>query len=173
MALLKELGATATKILTAFETQLTTQGVDLPPTKYPAAGSQLVWDGPQFNILLMGLHRGQPAQPIQTTVHPYGLVWAAQWGLHIVRTVPVISGEGTLEASLPQEKELAKSGEETIGDAAALAEAAEAIHLASLEPHNPVSITGPNEGFAIGEVSPMSVAGGLVATRLVLTVSLS
>jgi hypothetical protein len=173
VALLKDLGATATQILIAFEKQLTSQGVELPPTKYTAAGSQLAWDGPQLNILLMGLHRGQPGQPLQTTVHPYGLVWAAQFGIHIVRTAPVISGEGTLEATLPQEKELNESGEEIISDAAALAEAAEAIHLASLQRNSPIAITGPGDGFAIGEVSPMSVAGGLVATRLTLTVSLS
>jgi hypothetical protein len=173
VALLKGLGATAKQILTAFETQLAAQGVDLPPTKYVASGSQLAWDGPQLNIMLMGLHRGQPAAPVLTTVHPYTLVWAAQFGIHLVREVPVISGEGTLEAMLPPEAELNASGEEVIDDAEALAEAAEAIHLASLQGNSLVAITGPGEGFAVGEISPMSVAGGLVATRLTLMVSLS
>jgi hypothetical protein len=173
VAQLKGLGATTKQVLTAFETQLANQGVDVPPTKYVAAGSQLSWDGPQLNIMLRGLHRGQPAAPVLTTVHPYALVWAAQFGIHLVREVPIISGEGTLEAMLPPEAELNTSGEEIIADAEALGQAAEAIHLASLEPHNPVAITAPGEGFAIGEISPMSVSGGLVATRLTLTVSLS
>jgi hypothetical protein len=121
----------------------------------------------------MKIAPGQPGAPTQTTVNPYGLVWAATFAVVLARVVPVISGEGTLEAMLPEVEELNSSGEAIIDDAEALARAAEAIHLASLERDSPIAITGPGEGFAVEEIGPMSVAGGLVATRCVLTLSLS
>lgn len=173
MASLRGLGATAKQILAAFETQLTAQGVELPENRYVVAGSQLVLDGEQLNVLLIKIVRGQPGAPIQTTINPYGLVFAATFAVVLARVVPVISGEGTIEAMLPEIEELNSSGETIIDDAEALARAAEAIHLASLEHDNPIAITGPGEGFAVEEIGPMSVSGGLVVTRCVLTLSLS
>lgn len=166
MASLQALPAVAEQLLSLFAAQLTSQGVTLPERRYVAPGSQIVFDGEQMTVCLMGMAQGQPGQGYGQTMVPEALTIWASFSVNLVREVSVVNTEGFAAMEIPTMAEQDADGQAAIGDAQALILAASAVHRS-------YALTGPGEGFVIDGLQPIGPEGGLVANRLLISVSLS
>jgi hypothetical protein len=166
MASLTELPAVAQRILDLFSAQLSEQGVVIPARCYVAAGSMIVWDGEQMTVALMGITQGQPGVGYAQTYVPEALNLYASFSVALVRSVATISTEGFAGVEVPTAAQQDTDGQATIADAQALVTAASAIHVGHL-------LTGPGEGFVIDGLQPLGPEGGLAASRLLISLSLS
>lgn len=165
MASLSELPATAEAILAAFAAELKALGISVPGRQYVAPGVITVWDGEQLVVNLQHIPQGQPGAPYPGTYSPVATNLSAQFAVHLVREVPTIGIDGPLGQQTPTAEEIGDAGQQAMTDAAALMEAAIAIHQAH-------TLTEPGEGFAIDGVMTMGPEGGLASNRLLLTFSL-
>ena len=166
MASLTALPELAELILAQFAAQLQAQGVSLPERQYVAAGSQIVWDGEQLTVALMGAAQGQPGQGFQQTYVPEALNLYATFSINLVRKIAVLNTDGYLGAEIPTAEDQDADGQAAIGDAQAMLLAASNVHRHYL-------LTGPGEGFVIDGLQPLGPEGGLVASRLLISLSLS
>lgn len=166
MAGLQDLPGVAEQILSLFADQLADQRVALPARRYVAAGSMIVWDGEQMTVCLMGISQGQPGQAFGATYVPEALNLYATFSVNLVREITVINTEGFAAMEIPTAQEQDADGRATISDAQALIIAASQIHRQYL-------LTGPGEGFVIDGLQPVGPEGGLAATRLLISLSLS
>lgn len=167
MASLADLPGTAAQILAAFVTQLKAQkGFSLPERRYVAPGSQIVWDGEQFTVALMGIDQGQPGAGFGGSFVPEASNFFVQFSVNLVREVQALQADGPGLGMVPSDGEMDEDGQTSLGDATVLMLAATAIHQAYV-------ITGPGEGMVIGPLQPLGPEGGLVATRLLLSLSLT
>ncbi len=166
MASLQDLPGVAEQILALFAAQLTEQGVSLPERQYVAAGSLIVWDGDQMTVALMNVGQGQPGQAFAQTMIPEAVTFFASFSVNLVREIQVVNTEGFAAMEIPTAEEQNTDGQATIGDAQALILAASAIHRAH-------RLSGVGEGFVIDGLQPVGPEGGLAASRLLISVSLS
>lgn len=166
MASLANLGATAEQLLAGFAKQLAGQNIDLPARQYVAPGQAIPWDGEQLGVNLQSIDQGQPGIAFTGTYVPQATNLFATFAVWIVRVIPALSGEGTLEEMVPDAAELDQAGQAAMSDAAALVHAALALHTNYM-------LTGPGEGFEIGACSPVGPEGGLSGHRLLLAISLT
>lgn len=166
MASLLDLPATAELVLSLFVTHLEDLDVDIPARRYVAPGSMVPWDGEQLVVNLQSIDQGQPGQPIGTTQTAATVVLAAQFGVGLLREVPMLHGEGPINAMVPDSGEMNAAGLVSMGDVAALTRAALAIQTDN-------ELVGPGEGIVIGPVTPLGPEGGLAGHRLILSVSLT
>jgi hypothetical protein len=164
MASLADLKATASLILAAFTDQLEALGVDVPDHRYVHAGTEPVWDGPQFTVGLLDIKQGQPGAPVGSPMSPRAVNFYGEWHLILVRDVPT-QMDGPIAAALPSDSELGESGAEAMGDVEALVKAFSNIYLAH-------TLTQSGEGFVMTGCRPLGVQGGLTGTELVVEVSL-
>lgn len=167
MASLTDLQGAAEELLTAFVGQLQTQGVDLPDRRYVAPGQLIPWDDEQLTVNIQRLIQGQPGVSFQGSFQPpAAATFSAQFAVSLCRRIPVIEQEAPFPMEVPTNDTLDVAGMETMTDCAALLIAAQAIHQAH-------TLTGPGEGFAIDECAPLGPEGGIAASRLLLTLSLT
>ena len=155
----------AQKTLTAFEAQLEILGVEIPERRYVSPGVIPVWDGEQLVVNLQQRGQGQPGAPFEGSFVPGVENFHAQFAVSLVRAVPALSGEGPLEAMIPDAGELGEAGLSAMDDAEALEKAAVAVH-------GDFVLTELGQGFAINGCSTMGPEGGLASTRLLFTISL-
>jgi hypothetical protein len=166
MASLQDLPGVAEQFLAVFGAQLTAQGVTLPDRQYVAAGSMIVWDGEQLTACLMGITQGHPGAAFAQTYVPEALNLYASFSVNLVRKISVVNTEGFAGMEIPTAAELDADGQTLIADAQALILAASEIHRAHL-------LTGPGEDYVIDGLQPLGPEGGLVASRLLISVSLT
>jgi hypothetical protein len=163
---LRDLPAGGREVLAAFERHLQALGVELPERRYVAPGNLPVWDGEQLVVNLQQVLQGQPGAPsLQPARPPQIRVFAAQWALTLVRSVPALEVDGPVAEAIPDSPEMEEAGSEALADAAALLLAAQAIHEA-------YELTTPGQGFSIDTVRPLGPEGGLAANQLLITISL-
>ena len=166
MASLRDLGATAQKILAAYIAELEPL-IEVPERRLVAAGNVAVWDGEQLVVNLQAILQGQPGAPFVQTYTPTAINLFAQYGVQLVRAVPVTAVDnGPFPTQVPSAEELSESGIAAMDDAGALTLATVAIHQAH-------TITGPGEGFVIDSVDTLGPEGGMAATRVALNISLT
>ena len=166
MASLQDLPGVADQFLALFAAQLTAQGVELPARQYRAPGSMIVWDGEQLTVCLMGIAQGQPGLAFAQTYVPEALNVYASFSINLVRAITVMNTEGFEAMEIP-------TAGATDADGVTLINDAQALILAASEIHRKYAITGPGEGFVIDGLQPLGPEGGLAASRLLISVSLS
>jgi hypothetical protein len=166
MASLTDLPGLAEQILAVFGAQLTALDVDLPERQYVAAGSQIVWDGEQMTVALMGITQGQPGLGQASTMVPQRITTYATFSVNLVRSVTVINTEGFTLGEIPTADEQDADGKHTITDA-------QALMLAGISLAENHLLAGVGEGFVIDGLQPLGPEGGLVASRLLVSLSLS
>ena len=161
-----QLPAGAQNLLEQFATELAALGIDVPPAQYVASGTP-AWDGESLTVYLGGISQGQPGAPFGGTfqVAAATVLWATFY-VQILRETAALYGEGWATDMTPSAEVLGEAGLQLTGDAAALAQAAIAIHGHYLA-------TGPGEGFVIDSVNLLDPDGGLAGSRLALHLSLS
>lgn len=166
MASLTNLPGTAEQILQLFAAQLSLQDVQLPERQYVQPGSMPVWDGEQLTAGLMGLAQGQPGIAHATTFVPEAISFYATFFVLLIREIHVISTEGFTAMEIPTAEQLDADGQMLIGDGGQLVLAASQIHQARV-------LVANGEGFVIDGLQPLGPEGGMVANRLLLSVSVS
>lgn len=163
MAALADLYGTAAKLLSLFESELTGLGISLPDRRYVSPGQIPAWDGEQLTVNLIGVAQGQPGMPLATSFSPTAAHYHAQYGLSLLRAVPVIESEGPLMLQVPDGEQITEASSEILGDAAALVKAGQRIHQSYLA-------TSAGEGFMF-ELQTVGPEGGLAGHRLLVTLS--
>lgn len=165
MASLRDLPATAAEILALFKAQLIEQGVKVPGRQYVGPGSEMVWDGEQLTVNLMGIAQGMPAQGTPQSFVPQAVHYFASFSVNLVREVTTINTEGsTAGVEVPTPAQLTVDSTKLLADASALILAAQAIHQQYL-------MTSPQEGFAVEGLQPIMNEGGLGANRMLLSLT--
>jgi hypothetical protein len=174
VAKLADLGGAAEKILAAFVAQLEAQGVELPERQYRAPGSQIVWDGEQLTVRLLGLHQGQPGAEIGFGMHPAAVNVNAQFAADLVRAVPgsTLGLDGSLDELLPSAEQIDPEGAVLLADASALLKAATAISLADYDSTGTAyGVVFPGESMVVGPLQTVGPEGGMAATRLTISLT--
>lgn len=167
MGSLTSLPASAEAVLAAFAGQLEALDVDVPERRAVVPGSLVVFDGEQLTVNLQQILQGQPGAPSLATFQPAAAtVMSVQWAITLVRLAPVGEAETPFPEGIPTAEVIGEAGGLGMQDAAALIRAAIAIHGAN-------TLTRPGEGFAIDGCAPLGPEGGVFATRLLITLSLS
>lgn len=168
MASLQDLPGTAEKILTVFSQQLDSLGVELPERRYVAPGSMIVWDGEQMTVALMSIDQGHPGVAQTQATHPRARVLYATFSVNLVRSVSALGDTGPFAdgGGVPDTDTMDADGKQGVGDAQALILAADAAAKGYL-------LTGPGEDLAIGPLQPLGPEGALMASRLLLSLSLA
>ena len=138
----------------------------MSPAQYVAAGI-VPFDGESLTVYLGTIDQGQPGAPIGSSfqVAAATVLWATFY-VQILREAPALSGGGTAQDLTPDVDVLGEAGLEAMSDAAALTQAAIALHAF-------YAVTGPGEGFVVGPVGPLGPEGGISGMRIALHVSLS
>lgn len=165
---LTDLAGAGERILAAFVTQLTALGVALPERQYRAPGSLIAWDGEQLTVCLMSIDPGEPgiAQP-QTFIPPSAAHYHATWSVNLVRAIATVNADSfSAGVEVPTSVEIDADGSVLMADAAALILAAQQIHQQQL-------LVDPGQGMVIGPLAPVGPEGGLAASRLLISLSLS
>lgn len=160
------LSALAQTMLSAFTVELKTLGVDVPDVRYVSPGLIPAYDGEQLTINLQAISQGQPGQTFTGTYVAGAENLQAQYSVSLVRVIPALSNDGSVEMMLPAAEELDESAVSLMGDAQGLMQAAIAIHAAH-------SITEVGMGFAIDGVMTEGPDGGVAACRLIFTISIN
>jgi hypothetical protein len=163
---LRDLPGSAQRVLDAFVLQLETQGLSLPERRYVAPGTIDVWDGEQMVVYLAHILQGEPGVPTMATpIPPQARHLHGQWAIVLVRAVAIMEREGPVAGQIPGPESLAEGGAATMADAAELVMAAAALHAR-------YALTAPGQGFSIDGCTPEGPQGGLVGTRLLISLSL-
>lgn len=166
MPSLRDLPGGAREVLAAFVAKLEAAGVEIPERRYVAPGVVPVWDGEQLVVNLQQIVQGQPGAPnLGTPIPPQARVFAAQWAVTLVRSVPALETDGPLGELIPDTGEMEEAGAANMVDMAALLSAAQAIHEGYV-------LTRPGQGFAVDGAQTQGPEGGLAAARLLFTASL-
>jgi len=163
---MRDLGAVAARILARFAERLAAMDVDLPERQYVAPGSQVPWDGEQFVVHLMQLESGHPGSPTAIPGLPRAANIAVQFGVALVREVPALTGEVPLGEMIPDAAALGAAGAALIADASALMQVA-------IEIGEGYEIVDPGMGWLVGPAVTLGPEGGLAASRILLTMSVS
>lgn len=166
LASLPELPAFALQVLADFASRLAQLGVEVPERRYRTPASMIPWDGEQFTVSLMGIDQGRPGAAQAQSVVPQAAIFYASLALNLIRAVPILNVEAFAEQEIPTAEDLDGSGEQLLGDAAALV-------LAATEFHQSYVLADPGVDLVIGPLQPVGPEGGLAGSRMLLSFSLS
>lgn len=166
MPSLRDLPGGAREVLAAFVAKLEAAGVEIPERRYVAPGVVPVWDGEQLVVNLQQIVQGQPGAPsLGTPIPPQARIFAAQWAVTLVRSVPALETDGPVAEMIPDMAEMEEAGSGNMADVAALLAAAQSIHEGYV-------LSRPGQGYAIDGCQTQGPEGGLCAARLLVTISL-
>jgi hypothetical protein len=164
---LSALGTSAQQLLAAFVEELQCiDGFTIPPGQYVAAG-EVPWDGPGLYLYLGATNTGQPGAPVSTNIVSVKAL-TSMVGVY-VQLIRQASSFGLFTAQYPgpaPDATLNAEGVQAFNDAGALILAATNIKKKKQ------IVTSSQEGFVIGQITPIGPQGGLAAVRLYLELSI-
>lgn len=161
MASLADLGSTGNLILASFAGQLEAQKVEVPERRYVHFGREAVWDQAQLVVGLLDIKQGQPGLAMIQNVSPLAVTFTAEWHVVLVRIAATLS-DGPM--MLPDENELEAGGLGQLADISGLIKAFTTLHQGNV-------LTASGEGLVMAGCRPAEAQGGLVATELLLDMS--
>lgn len=138
-----------------------TRDVDLPETRYVAAGGHVAYDGEQVTVNVLRLFSGQPGAERPVQMAPLS-VRSLEMLAAVVRDAPVLDENG----SAPPVEHLQASARENLLDLVTMRDVMEEIRRDNL------MVDGGNTPFIVGPCMPQGPQGGIVAVTCAIQILL-